>query len=90
MTIHNSNNTQKWRQKWELIIDNVHSGEFFHTWHHTEDEAYNFITQYVRGFGTKTPTKHYRPYGMPHQHSNVNEEPFGTFIKHGAITLAPI
>ncbi len=90
MSIHNSNHTQKWRQKWELNVNGKNTGEYFHSWHNTKDEAYTFVCRYIKGLGNSLPEKYYRPFGAPHEHSNLKNEPIALFIKHGAITLAPI
>ncbi len=90
MSIHTKNPTLPWRQKWELMVDGKHTEQYFHTWHNTKQEAYDFVVNYIRGFGDKLPRKYYRPFCSPSAHSNKQNDPIGTFIKDRVITLAPL
>lgn len=90
MTFYTFKHTQQWRQKWEFVADGKPTGQFFHTWHVSKDEAYAFVIGYVRGFGDKVPQKHYKPIGSPGLRTNKANEPTAVFITNGTITLAPL
>lgn len=88
--VHKHNTNSLWRQKWELMIDHKHTGEFFHTWHESEEIACAFVCNYIAKLGGTLPPNYYRPFNQPTLRPNDNHEPEATFIKAGIITLAPI
>jgi hypothetical protein len=76
-----------WRQKW--ILSTGESG-YFHTWHNTMDDAYEFVCNYIHGLSDPKPQQYYLPVSVPRLRAKNPNEPLATFIHCGSITLAPL